>query len=279
MFHVEEMRAADFPFAVQLANTMDWNMAEEDFEFMLKLEPHGCFVLFSESERVGIATSVSYGRVGWFGNLIVKEAFRQKGAGPLLVKHAADFLRKQGVQTVGLYAYQNLIGFYQKLGFKLDADFSVLHAKAVDCQAGGTLEEADERLFPSLIEFDRECFSGNRKKLLESILLSQGNLCYVSMDGDKVFGFVAAKVYGEMAEVGPLVCHRNRADIAVSLLKAILSKLRNIEVHICLPSDETALLETLNQAGFTEDFRVTRMFLGPATAKPCIYVAESLERG
>jgi hypothetical protein len=39
MFHVEKMKVDDFSFAVQLANTMNWNMAVEDFEFMAKLEP------------------------------------------------------------------------------------------------------------------------------------------------------------------------------------------------------------------------------------------------
>ena len=33
------MRADDFMFATNLANTMDWNMATEDFEFMASLEP------------------------------------------------------------------------------------------------------------------------------------------------------------------------------------------------------------------------------------------------
>ena len=72
------MRADDFPFATKLANTMDWNMAMADFEFMSSLEPEGCFVAFQGSERLGIATSISFGNVGWFGNLIVKENARRQ---------------------------------------------------------------------------------------------------------------------------------------------------------------------------------------------------------
>ena len=72
MFHAEKMRPEDFSFAVQLANTMDWNMAESDLEFMTKLEPDGCFVLLHGDEPVGMATCISYGKIGWFGNLAVK---------------------------------------------------------------------------------------------------------------------------------------------------------------------------------------------------------------
>ena len=71
MFNVKNMQVSDFPFAVQLANTMNWNMTIKDFEFMLKLEPQGCFVLLHNKERVGIATIVTFGKVGWFGNFIV----------------------------------------------------------------------------------------------------------------------------------------------------------------------------------------------------------------
>ena len=67
MFHVEKMTPKDYMFAVELANTMNWNMTVEDFKFNSRLEPNGCFVLFDDSKRVGVATCISYGSVGWFG--------------------------------------------------------------------------------------------------------------------------------------------------------------------------------------------------------------------
>ena len=127
MFHVEKMEVDDFPFAVQLATTMNWNMTIEDFAFMVKLEPLGCHVQFHGQERVGIATSVSFGKVGWFGNFVVKENFRGEGAGSILMKHAIDYLKSKGVETIGLYAYPHLIEFYESFGFEPDEDFLVLH--------------------------------------------------------------------------------------------------------------------------------------------------------
>jgi hypothetical protein len=129
------------------------------------------------------------------------------------------------------------------------------------------------------MDFDCRCFGARRKKMLEPILLNTGNLCYVSVDNHEIIGYGAAKVYDEMAEVGPLICRQNRVDIAVALLKTILGKLRNLDVFTCVPTEETVLLDTLFKVGFRESFRVTRMFLGPAVAKNCTYIAESLERG
>ena len=279
MLHVACMRAKDFSFAVQLANTMNWNMAEEDFEFMLKLEPHGCFVLFKDEEPVGIATCISYGKTGWFGNLAIKEEYRKKGGGTYLAKYAMNYLTRQGVETIGLYAYQHLIRFYNGLGFKPDSDFLVLLGTPKCSVADENVKVATRQDIPALIEFDRQCFNGNRDRLLNLILGKKGNLCYFSTHHNEIAGYVAAKVYDEMAELGPLVCRQGSFDVAIALLKTILSKLGNKAVFIYLPAVEKALLEFLLKAGFREEFCVTRMFSGPPAGSNCIYAAESLERG
>jgi GNAT superfamily N-acetyltransferase len=279
MFRVKSMSAGDFQFATKLANTMDWKMAKEDFEFMLSLEPEGCFVAFQASTRVGIATCVSFGKVGWFGNLIVKEKHRKKGVGSLLVKHAVNYLQSKGVQTIGLYAYPHLTGFYGNLGFKPEQDFSVLHAETLDSLAAETLPKVGRRQIQAIEEFDSCCFGGNRQRLLESIILEKSNLCYYKSECNEVEGYAAATVYEKTAWVGPLICREGKVDVAVSLLRATLGKLTGKSVYAVLPKKETALADMLFSAGFRKDFSVSRMFLGQPVAKNCIYMAESLERG
>jgi len=41
MFQIKPMQPEEFVFATELANTMNWNMAIEDFQFMTLLEPDG----------------------------------------------------------------------------------------------------------------------------------------------------------------------------------------------------------------------------------------------
>lgn len=279
MFKVEKMDEDDFRFAVQLANTMDWNMSSEDFEFMVKLEPDGCFVLFDDQERLGIATTVSFGKAGWFGNLVVKKDARREGAGNFLTKHAINYLKSIGIETIGLYAYPHLVSFYERFGFVSDIDFLALKGKSLFPSTQGVLQPTRKQDVPKLIDFDCHWFGANRKKFLEPMLIKEDNLCFVSTKNNKIKGYVAAKVYGKMAEVGPLICDTNFADEAFLLLKTILSRLSSLEVFTCIPKKETFLLNMLYKAGLKEDFQVVRMFLGPAIAKNCIYIAESLERG
>ena len=254
-------------------------MGIEDFKFMTALEPEGCFVAFQGSERIGVATCVSYGQVGWFGNLIVKEKYRGKGVGSLLVKHALNYLKSREVQTVGLYAYPSLARFYGNLGFRLDEEFSVLHVESLGSLIAQALPCVESRMIGEIEAFDRRCFGGDRRKLLESIILEKDNLWYYLTEEAAVAGYVAALVSKAMAWVGPLICKKDDFDGAVKLLKAVLAGLSGRTVYIVLPKKETLLANMLSGVGFREDFSVSRMFLGEAVAKNCIYAAESLERG
>jgi len=279
MFHVKNMTAEDIGFAVWITETMSWKLAEEDFEFMMKLEPHGCFVLFHNSERIGIVTTVSFGNMGWLGNLIVAESHRKKGAGTLLARHVIEYLTSKNVETIGLYAYIDKIPFYRRLGFEYESEFTVLRGRGSSSPTTSDFREARERDIRNIVNIDKACFGGSRRKLLEPILLNQNNLCYFAIEERKIVGYVVAKVYEDMAELGPLVCRKGRSDIAIELLKANLNRLKKLEVSMCVPKKESAILNMLIKSGFKENFRVARMFYKPQTVKDCIYIAESLERG
>lgn len=279
MLHAEKMTAADFPFAVKLANTMDWSMTEEDFELSVKLEPEGCFVLFEELNRVGISTCVSFKKVGWFGNLVIDKNHRERGGGTLLVREAVNYLRSKSVETIGLYAYQHLVKFYENVGFKVNREFSVFQGKPKKQRIEGNLQKIAEKDIPAVLKIDKKCFCGDRKRLLAPIILDKNNQCYMSRNGNRTTGYVATKEHKEMAEIGPLVCRSESSNVAKALLKIALRNSARRDVLVCLPTENMSLVEVLAEAGLKESFRLTRMFLGPAVAESCTYIAESLERG
>jgi ribosomal protein S18 acetylase RimI-like enzyme len=280
MLQVKTMSEEDFEFAVSITDLMDWDFTEADFDFMAGLEPEGCFVLFRGAERIGVATTVSYGQVGWFGNLIVAPDARHSGGGTLLVKHAVKYLVDKGVTTVGLYAYLDRISFYTTLGFAYDSDFTVLKGKARSSPADvPDVRKAEKHDVDEVIRLDRACFGGSRRKLLEPLLLNPESLCHVYVENGRLAGFAVAKVYHGAAEVGPIVCRRGRRDGATGLVTTTLNRLEGLEVSLCIPEKKAALVRFLRTLGFAERFRVARMFFGPAVLGDCVWAAESLERG
>jgi predicted GNAT family acetyltransferase len=273
------MSSEDFDFAVQITDKMNWNLTAADFEFMIELEPNGCFVLLENSKKIGLATTVSFGAVAWFGNLIVDESHRKRGAGSRLVKHSVEYLKRKHVKIVGLYAYMDRIPFYERLGFKRDSEFTVLNGKGFSLPVKSKERKAEKQDLKEIIEFDRYCFGASRRKLLEPIILDSDNLCFTSAEGERMIGYVVAKVYRHMGEIGPLVCKKGREDVAVNFLSSVLSRLEGYEVSMYIPNRESTLLKFLKTLGFTESFRVTRMFFGSLVTEDCICMAESLERG
>ena len=279
MFRVKTMSLEDFDFAVQITDKMSWNLTAGDFEFMIELEPNGCFVLLENSKKIGLATTINFGAVAWFGNLIVDESYRNRGSGSQLVKHSVEYLTRKHVKIIGLYAYMDRIPFYERLGFKRDSEFTVLNGKGFSMPVKSKERKAEKQDLKEIIEFDRHCFGASRRKLLEPIILDSDNLCFTSAEGERMIGYVVAKVYRHMGEIGPLVCKKGREDVAVNFLSSVLSKLEGYEVSMYIPDRESTILKFLKTLGFTESFRVTRMFFGSPVTEDCICMAESLERG
>jgi GNAT superfamily N-acetyltransferase len=279
VFHVRNMSRADFEFAVRITGLMGWGLVKQDFEFMMELEPAGCFVLLDDSDRVGIATTVSFSKLGWFGNLIVDESKRNRGGGTLLVKQALKYLTEKNVETVGLYAYIEKIPFYKRLGFECDSEFIVLKGKGFSSSVGANVRKAEKQELAEVIAFDQSCFGASRRKMLEPILMDRDNLCFVSTEHGQISGFAAAKVYRGVAELGPLAFRGEQAKTAVDLLRATLSALKGLETSVFVPKREKRIVSTLLESGFHESFRVKRMFHGPSATEECVYMAESLERG
>jgi N-acetylglutamate synthase-like GNAT family acetyltransferase len=279
VFSVRKMSSEDFEFAVRLTDTMNWGSVEEDFEFMTRLEPDGCLVLLCNSERVGIATTISYGQVGWIGNVIVSESRRGKGGGSLLVKHAIQYLMGMDVETIGLYSYLDRIPFYSRHNFQSNSRFIVLKGRGFPASIKVRIREADEADMQQIIDLDRQCFGGSRSKLLKPIILDSSNLCHVYAEDDKILGFAAVKVFDDVSEIGPLVCREGHESIAMDLLKKNLDELKGCEVSLCVPEKESKIVGLLAQHGFKESFPLAKMFHGPPVISNHIYVAESLERG
>ena len=279
MFRTKLMNTKDFAFAIRLTNQMNWNLTKEDFQFMTKLEPQGCFTLYEKNEKIGIATTITYNHTAWFGNLIIKPNHRKKGAGSHLVKHALTYLKNKKVETTGLYAYTEKIPFYQRLGFKPHIKFTVMKGKSFPSPPHPNTQQTKKQQLKTIIRLDQTCFGAPRRKLLEPIILDSDNLCLSYIENNKIKAFALAKIYRGKAELGPLICPEGRSGIAVKLIKATLNKLDNAEVTMFIPEEQHAIQKTLKQSGFQETFQVVTMFHGSPTFKPCIYMPESLERG
>ena len=66
--------------------------------------------------------------------------------------------------------------------------------------------ELKKKTFQEVAAFDSLFFGGDRTRLIESIVLEDGNAGYYASDRGHVVGYVAATIYESMAWIGPLIC-------------------------------------------------------------------------
>jgi len=269
----------DFAFAVRLTDTMNWDLTEEDFKFMMKLEPEGCFVTLDDAERVGIITTIRFDSLGWIGNLIVDHNHRLKGVGCLLMKHAMDYLMSKSATTIGLHSYIDTVSFYERLGFRVNSSFIRLVGQGI---AGNPRVKAPRKMtkndLADVINLDKLCIGGSRERLLRRIFADSGNLCYVARNNKQLVGFIMADWYSR--EIGPWVCHPSFNCEAMNLLKVVLNKLAGLEVRIGVPEKRREILAALRDMNFRDEFKVMRMYYGGILGnKGCLLAMESLERG
>ncbi len=269
----------DFEYAVYLTDAMDWNLSEDDFKFMLSLEPKGCFIAIEDSKKVGITTTISYNKVGWIGNVIVKKDYQKRNIGSTLVKHSIKYLIDKGLESIGLYSYPDQVAFYKRLGFKTDSILVVLRRKALNENFRTSVKKVKKKDIQKIIDYDTLCFGTSRKKSLEPLFLNPENPSFVKIKAKKVLGFVLTKKYEKMAEIGPMVCQKGLENVAIDLLERVVNTLESVETFIYVVKENTFVLKTLYDLGFAEQFYLVKMFFGPAFGKDCVYAAESLERG
>lgn len=114
---IRKFREDDVDFAYEMITVEQWNDRREDIERMFDYEPNGRFIAETNGESVGHVFSISYGKLGWIGFLIVKAEQRGMGIGTQLMKKAINYLLSHEVETIKLEAVPEIANLYRKLGF------------------------------------------------------------------------------------------------------------------------------------------------------------------
>ena len=272
------MTDGDFAEAVALTDTMDWGLSEDDFGFMNLMEPKGCFVAVSRGEVIGLITTISFGRVGWVGNVIVQSARRGEGMGKALVEKALDYLEKRGVTTTGLYAYQNVIHFYEQFGFIRDKDFVWLICPEATWK-GTPHRPLPQSRFEDLLKLDEEFFGASRRRLLRPIFEASPRLCRGILMNGRLVAYVMGS-RGASAEIGPWACLPGHEKESLALMQSLADEVKGLEVFVGAPAWKKEAVDFLLGIGFEKSFVVTRMYRGPPILeKGSVLAIESLERG
>ena len=232
---------------------------------MFNYEPNGCFIAEINGKPAGHVFSISYGKLGLVGLLIVKAEYRRRGVGNLLTKRAIDYLQSRGVETIKLEAMLTIANLYRKLGFVDEYDslrFVGVSGKITSLLSPYANSLKKEEI-TEFAKFDAECFGANRIKVLSGLYQDNPQLCFVSYTGSKIAGYIMCRKTESGYRIGPWVCNLENPQVARELLmKCIKTTGRNEKLYVGVPSVNNIAVKILHDFNFRQYSKGIRMYFG-----------------
>ncbi|MDH5483433.1 MAG: GNAT family N-acetyltransferase [Candidatus Bathyarchaeota archaeon] len=272
-FAIRQFKEKDINFAHEMNATEHWGDTKSDIERMFNYEPKGCFIAEARNKPAGHIFSISYGRVGWIGFLIVEAEYRRKGIGTLLMKKAINYLLNLGVETIKLEAVPAIAGLYRKLGFVDEYGSLRLSGK----KRKNTAESNPSATFlkkenmKEVVRFDAEYFGADRTKVLTSLYRDNPRLCFGSHVGSKIAGYVMCRGLQDGYRIGPWVCSPENPEAAKELLTKCIDVFEHdARLYVGVPAVNEGAVEILREFGFVQYSESIRMRFGKKLENDCV---------
>ena len=261
---IRVMRKEDIDFAAALTVKEGWFYTPRELELMLRLDPEGSFV-FEDEQRLGFATTVTYGRTGVLGHLVVGREGRGKKIGGSLLKAAIEYVSEKGAESMLLYATPEAVKLYQKHGFVPRDDIYCVHLSLQKEHMGRRspvclhMKRQDLR---QVSEIDRDLFGDDRKALLEVLFdEAEGHAFKLERDG-RIVGYVMARHDHIGYDLGPWACTTGSPEDAESLFWTVLSTLEEGTVYMGSFYKNSEALKIVEKVPKLRSWRIPLMIRG-----------------
>lgn len=259
---IRTINTSDFNFITEIAAAEGIRYTEQDLNRILSYEPEGCFIALDHERRLGIVTTIVFGKLGWIGNMFVAESARRHGAGTKLVKAAIRYMQSRGAEFPKLYCFPNRITFYRRLGFTTELQVQVADGKGRETSHTNVRQVAEHSM-NELTAFDERFFGADRSKMLHRLQEEFGEYCFATYADDRLVGYIMASGSENEYEVGPWVVEPQYQErLAEELLKAELDVLDSRNFELASPMHSSTAERILGKYGLHQKGVAVRMGYG-----------------
>jgi len=227
----------------------DWSDIIPEFEFYIQ-SPFCCPIKTRiKGKIVGVGASIAFKNTGWIAHIIVDHEYRNKGFGAQIVNELLDILKRDSVETCSLIATELGKPVYLKAGFRIAAEYSFFQREKqwVECPVSENVIPFKENHRAMIYGLDR-LISAEKRELLLKDYLSNAS---VYVENRKMVGYY-------LPDLREGLIYADNDEAGLELMKLKYAKVDKA----VLPSDNIAGIDFLQQNGFTETRKGTRMILG-----------------
>ncbi len=259
---VRQMVSEDIDSAMQLKDAELWNQTESDWRYFLESNPELCLVASLKNKVIGTVTAISYdNRKAWIGMMLVSSDQRRKGVGLKLLHSIID--RLAGCDLIGLDATPVGALVYERIGFREEHGLTRMSTQGIETGGhesyAGSVETIEASDILEVCRLDEEAFGANRSELIQHLVSSEPNLCWLTKREGEITGFNLGRRGTQFTHIGPVVA--KSPEDAKALLAQISRNLEGSPAVMDIPAEKDEWQSWLSKLGFLPQRSLTRMHL------------------
>jgi ribosomal protein S18 acetylase RimI-like enzyme len=214
---IRPVKLADVDSALALINAEGWEYSKEEIERMIRLDPGGSF-FYIDHKPVGVITTVTFGRTGVIGHLVVSKDARGRRVGQSLLKHAVDCLETAGIESIILYATPDGERLYKRYGFAvrgLAYATKAINNGEYDSSRTELLGRVVSKDLEQIIMMDQELFGDDRGKMIRHLHDEFPAHSFKAERDGRIVGYAFGRKSSVARDLGPWGCtstDRNDAE-------------------------------------------------------------------
>lgn len=241
----------DLPSIVALRESVEW--AAHDWALRAVLEPPDarCLVVVDERDEIrGVGSGISYGALGYVGNMIVAAEHRRRGVGAAILDGIRAFLEERGCTRLELFATESGRPLYARHGFALTAPMlRAILPRSTPLGVDPSVEIGNGADPDELVAYDTPRFGGDRRRLLGMMANDEERPLLVARRRGTIAGFAWLRPDGP--RLAPVLA--DTPAVAASLVSEAFQRVPQAEVFgLDLPSRNAAGTRWLRGLGIEE---------------------------
>ena len=271
---LRKMERKDLQAVLDMINAEGWEYHISEMQRILDVSPDDSVVACSDDMVVGSITSGVSGNRCVLAHVVVKNGWRNKGIGNLMMNYLEERMSSVGVEAMEAYAVPPAVPFYKRHGYhsieEMDTYHKVLTEKDVSgIPPTGRIRSLGAKDIDSMLSLDRAVTGFDRRNILRQLAIDFPGKAKGLFEKGGMTAFFMFRTCPVMSDLGPWVMAKPDVDDGLMMLRSVLGDLEpGTRALGGVSMNNPVVREIFLSLGFTAIHKAYRMMKSKGEMKP-----------
>jgi len=228
---LRKMEQGDLQTVLDLINKEGWDYHISEMHRILAVDPDNSIVVSVDGTIVGAITVSVFGKRGILGHVIVREGWRSKGIGRMMMDHLQDRLDSMGVLTMEASALKAALPFYRRHGYHIVEEVDTYDKTLAERDlnrftASPKIKSIGVKDLDVIDRLDNDVTGFQRRRFLELVMREFPDHQKGIFEGGELIGFIFGRENPVMDDIGPWVMKDPNIDDASLLFDSLIAEFK-----------------------------------------------------